>query len=123
MSVRLMMIVAAAGLCLVSPAVVCAQTTNQDAKPAAAAASSADAEKLLDQARKAIADTHAISYTATVEGAGALAGKVPTVKAEVSGARADAGGWKLYTKGTSTGADAGHRIRGRLRRRHRPLQP
>src|SRR5205085_6068308 len=50
---------------------------------------------------------HALSYSAAVEGAGTLAGKVPTVTAEVSAIRADAGGWKLYTKGTSTGADSG----------------
>jgi thiol-disulfide isomerase/thioredoxin len=67
---------------------------------------SAAAGKILEDGRKAIADIHALSYTATVQGAGALAGKVPTVTADVSASKAEAGGWRLYTKGTSSGADA-----------------
>jgi thiol-disulfide isomerase/thioredoxin len=90
-------------LCLAPPLFAQDKAAQQADNPAAAA----DAAKLLDQARKAITDLHALSYTATVEGAGALAGKVPTVQAEVTAARADAGGWKIYTKGTSSGADSG----------------
>jgi thiol-disulfide isomerase/thioredoxin len=102
--------VALALLC-VSPALAQTKPAPPAPKPAAAPApdpaAAAEAKKLLEAARKAIADARALSYNATVEGAGTLAGKVPTVKADVSAARADAGGWKLYTKGTSTGADSG----------------
>lgn len=100
---------AALALLCVSPALAQTKPAATPAQPAQAAnaAAQAEAAKLLDTARKAIADAHGLSYSATVEGAGSLAGKVPTVKAEVSAVRADAGGWKLYTKGTSTGADSG----------------
>jgi thiol-disulfide isomerase/thioredoxin len=101
---------AALALLCVSPALAqpaAAPAPKAGAPDPAAAAAQAEAKKLLEAARKAITAAHAMSYNASVEGAGALAGKVPTVKAEVSAARADAGGWKLYTKGTSTGADSG----------------
>lgn len=58
-----------------------------------------DATKLLEQARTALSGVHAMSYRAEVAGEGGL--EVPPVKADVSMAKADAGGWKLYTKGSA----------------------
>lgn len=65
-----------------------------------------DPAQVLEAARKAMAEVRALSYAASVRGVGALEGKVPTQTAEVSAAKADAGGWKVYTKGTQT-SDAG----------------
>src|SRR5947209_16943035 len=101
MSPRLLVVAAIAGLSLGCPTI----TLGQHGK--AGMASTADAGKLLDQAREAIGKLTAMSYHATVEGAGALAGKVPTVAADVSMAKAEAGGWKIYAKGSSSGADSG----------------
>src|SRR5262245_26722159 len=98
---RILVLAAVAGLSMACPSISWAP----DGKAGVPAAP--DASGLVEQARKAIADLHAVSYHATVEGAGALAGKVPTVSADVSMTKADAGGWKVYTKGSSSGADAG----------------
>jgi thiol-disulfide isomerase/thioredoxin len=104
---RFFFALAAATCTVVScPTLVLAQADKAPGK-ATSPVTSPEVQKLLEQARKSIAELKAMSYTAEVQGAGTLDGKVPVVKAEVSASRADAGGWKLYTKGTSSGADSG----------------
>lgn len=60
-----------------------------------------DPAKVLEASRGAIGEVVAMSYSATVEGAGALAGKVDAYSAQVIAAKvqAEGGGWKLYLKG------------------------
>ena len=74
----------------------------QPQKPANAA-NVLDPIKLLDECRAALSRVDALSYNATVEGGGGL--DLPATTARVSMAKADAGGWKIYTKGTA-GAQA-----------------
>jgi thiol-disulfide isomerase/thioredoxin len=95
----------AAATCVALACPVFAQADKTPKTPAPT--TSPEVQQLLEQARKSIAELKALSYTADVQGGGTLDGKVPTVKAEVSASRADAGGWKLYTKGVSSGADSG----------------
>ncbi|MBI1190074.1 MAG: redoxin domain-containing protein [Tepidisphaera sp.] len=77
--------------------------SGQTPTPTRQAAESKDAGAILDAARAAVANVHALSYKAAVSGVGALEGKVPSQTADVSAAKADAGGWKVYTKGSQTG--------------------
>jgi hypothetical protein len=72
----------------VVPGIMC---FAQTAKP--------DGTKVLDQAREALSRVDAMSYEATVAGERGL--EAPAVKARVSMAKAEAGGWRIYTKGTS----------------------
>ena len=92
--------------CVVFSSPVLAQGPATQPAKAQPAATSAEVQALLEQARKSITELKAMSYTAEVEGGGTLAGKVPSVKADVSASRAEVGGWRLYAKGTSKGADA-----------------
>ncbi len=75
--------------------------------PSRATAPTPDAAKILDEARAALAHARSLSYDAKVLGMGALEGKVPGHSAEVSASKADAGGWKLYAKGSQTGGEGG----------------
>jgi len=88
-------VVAAAGL-LVG---VGAFTGVAKAQGSSAAAKGEDASKLLEKARAALSKVNALSYEGSVVGGGGL--NAPEVKAQVSMAKADAGGWKVYAKGTS----------------------
>jgi peroxiredoxin len=69
------------------------------AQGTSAVASKPDGAKVLQEARAALGAVDALSYDAVVTGGGGL--EAPGVKAQVSMAKAEAGGWRVYTKGTS----------------------
>jgi thiol-disulfide isomerase/thioredoxin len=93
MMTRWCLVVSIAGLTLSLPALSAAAqgTTAPAPKP--------DATKILQDARAALAKVDALSYDAVVTGSGGL--DAPEVRAQVSMAKAEAGGWRVYTKGTS----------------------
>jgi hypothetical protein len=69
--------------------------------PAPAPKVTKDPAEVLAASREALGATVAMSYTASVEGAGALKDKVDAYSAQVIAAKvqAEGGGWKLYLKG------------------------
>jgi cytochrome c biogenesis protein CcmG/thiol:disulfide interchange protein DsbE len=77
--------------------------SDQPAKSPAAKAPEKDAAKIIEQARAAITAIKAVSYRAEVIGAGGLEGKTPAYTADVTAVRAEAGGWKVYAKGHTSG--------------------
>lgn len=78
---------------------------KQPAKaPAKPAEVKKDPKQVLADVRAALKNARAISYTALVTAEGANAEKAATYTGDVVLSRADAGGWKLYTKGKVTGA-------------------
>ena len=66
-----------------------------------------DAKVILEEAAKAIAKLHAISYDASGRAEGPLAAGTPAHTAAVSLTRAEAGGWKLALTGTVQGGGDG----------------
>lgn len=92
-------ILAATGCLAVSSSVAIQPAAGPASKeksksPAAAPQGDAKAIAILDAARKAIADTKAMSFKATLAGTGSA-----TTTATVSLARAQVGGWKVTAKG------------------------
>lgn len=81
-------------------------TVVADPAKGAQPASSTNAAELLAKAREALTKAQALSYTAKTRGVGSLEGKVPEYEALVCAARAEVGGWKLYTKGQAKGDGA-----------------
>lgn len=80
---------------------------NKPAAPAQAASSSADAKAILANAAKAVAELKAFSYLGDSIETGEGESGAAAYTAEVSAARADVGGWKIYTKGEArSGKDA-----------------
>ncbi|MCE7973565.1 MAG: hypothetical protein DYG92_04455 [Leptolyngbya sp. PLA1] len=66
-----------------------------------------DPSKVLEASRKALGEAVALSYSAGVEGQGALKDKVDAYTAQVIAAKvqAEGGGWKLYLRGACRPAD------------------